>query len=476
MKDSIRNTFLLIGLLSIIRFSVSANEDGAVDNKPNFQFNFGNSAPTTSSLKLTYVPESGYGFDLQIGGQKLFLLISSTVHGIVLFQDGTSACDNTGHCYIPDASKTASWCNNGDVCDVGKVDYVCKEIDDHDNVFPTTTTIMKVNSNVVILHTIEGNESVSILSSDTKQHFSFFKAPIKMVKPFSKDNEKTFFKNASGLFGIVNSDMGCRNYSIWQEILKPFNGIYSIDINDTGENQLKLGLDPSDYKRIMWSEKVQTGGVYNNSLVEFSLYHLSLCDVEIFGKVSCYWEAIIDMNSEYLILPKIFWTSMMLHLPIDRECMTYGASSRFCKIKPDINGPLPALEFKLSDNVNGPRLTIPLEHLTIEKDGDRYLGILPDENKVDRVGFSFVPTIKIGYRVLPTFNIVVDTERHKVGFIPKKSGEYNNNSCTPKVTCRGDQVYEPALNLCIDPFCSVWLFKRLNRETRQVYQCNLLKS
>lgn len=98
------------------------------------------------------------------------------------------------------------------------------------------------------------------------------------------------------IYRSIGSEIGCRKYSIWEELLKPYKGIYTIDINGpSANNTIRFGNN-IDNSHIAWSEKIQVGGIYNNSLLEFSMYHLSLCGIDVFGKMSSYWEAIIDLR------------------------------------------------------------------------------------------------------------------------------------------------------------------------------------
>ncbi|CXI07068.1 conserved Plasmodium protein, unknown function [Plasmodium berghei] len=261
-------------------------------------------------------------------------------------------------------------------------------------------------------------------------------------------------------------------------------------------SEIHIGDYKKEYEPILWSEPRERGGIFSDSFIQFTIYNLEVCDNNIFGKNSSNWQGVIDLSSKCLVLPKMFWLSLMQYLPVnknDERCIPTNKEIEFnedtiprmCSID-DKYRPLPVLKFSFSDNdivsnnnINNSdhehgekkKIHIPLDNLIIKENGpnNNYLCIIPDVREGTSNGNSgrtTKPLIKLGTYVLNNFYVVVDQENYRVGFSNKKSFYYSNDKCTQKVECIGDQIYEPALNICIDPDCSIWYFYTLNPETK----------
>ncbi|CAD2086749.1 conserved Plasmodium protein, unknown function [Plasmodium vinckei lentum] len=262
-------------------------------------------------------------------------------------------------------------------------------------------------------------------------------------------------------------------------------------------SEIHIGDYKKEYEPILWSEPRERGGIFSDSFMQFTIYNLEVCNNNIFGKNSSNWQGAIDLSSKCLVLPKMFWLSLMQYLPVnknDERCIPSNKEIEFnedtiprmCSID-DKYRPLPVLKFSFSDNdivsnnnINNSdnehgedikKIHIPLDNLIIKEDGpnNNYLCIIPDVREGSSNGNSgrtTKPLIKFGTYVLNNFYVVVDQENYRVGLSNKKSFHHSNDQCTQKVECIGDQIYEPALNICIDPDCSIWYFYTLNHETK----------
>uniref|UniRef100_A0A3B0N788 Erythrocyte membrane-associated malaria antigen-like n=1 Tax=Theileria annulata TaxID=5874 RepID=A0A3B0N788_THEAN len=392
------------------------------------------------SLPLEFVPGSGYVVKVEVGGQPLKLLLDPNVCGIILFENTDKICskDDKGSCYDPYKSKTASWCVNTAVCVPGKFNYQCKETPS-----PSKIKELTVDSDIIKIYSIEGLESLKIAVDHKKSPYILDKVPVKLGRSLDRYDRK-IFTNVDGIFGISGT-------------------------NVRFPSKLFLGTDRVSEDEIVWSEKRQTGGIFTNSLIQFTIYDLKMCNTKIFGRTSSNWEAAIDLTTPYLILPKNFWMTMMSYLPVDKSCFDEGLSPRLCKLTVG-NRLFPIIEFKLSESyylnfekVETPSITIPLENLIYDDGDSKTLLIIPDEFS-DRPSYTLNPTIKFGYKVLESLNVVVDSDGYRVGLISKNQLVGSFSKCSEVPQCFGDQVYEPALNICLNPICSIWLMKRLNPE------------
>ncbi|CRG97195.1 conserved Plasmodium protein, unknown function [Plasmodium gallinaceum] len=259
-------------------------------------------------------------------------------------------------------------------------------------------------------------------------------------------------------------------------------------------SEIHIGDYKKNYGPIIWAEPRERGGIFSDSFMQFTIYNLEVCNKNIFGKYSSNWQGVIDLSSKCLVLPKMFWLSLMEYLPVnknDERCIPKNKNVEFnentiprmCSVD-EKNRPLPVLKFVFSDNdivsdnninnveSNLQEINIPLDNLIINdnKQDENYLCVIPDiqEGKSsENNGRTTKPLIKFGTYVLNNLYVVVDQDNYRVGFAHKKSYHYSNDKCTQKVECIGDQFYEPALNICVNPDCSIWYFYMLNDETKK---------
>ncbi|KJP86189.1 hypothetical protein AK88_04160 [Plasmodium fragile] len=380
----------------------------------------------------------------------------------------------------------------------------------------------------------------------------FHNNDLKLVTDLSLYKGWSLFKDTDGIMGLAGKELSCRNVSAWNSIVEKNKSLYALDINlpegsvkplvgspsqkdfkkDSGSSYAKfvaqtaskkgaaMAAEPNgsiseihigDYKKnfgpIVWSEPRERGGIFSDSFMQFTLYNLEVCEKNIFGKYSSNWQGVIDLSSKCLVLPKMFWLSLMEYLPVnknDERCIpkskevTFdeGTIPRMCSVDATMR-PLPVLKFYLADNdtvsdnniggVNGSsevplggspqgksiqEVHIPLDNLIINEEGpnDGYLCILPDVHEgvsSENSGRTTKPLIKFGTYVINNFYVVVDQENYRIGFANKKDYHFTNARCTQRAECVGDQFYEPALNICVDPDCSVWYFYTLNEETKK---------
>ncbi|BAM39905.1 erythrocyte membrane-associated malaria antigen-like [Theileria orientalis strain Shintoku] len=427
------------------------------------------------SIPLKYVPGTGYTVSVIMGGQTLNLLLHSTICGIFLFENSKKICnsDVENSCYNPNKSTTATWCDTTMTCLPGKFNYECREIHSPYSIKDFTASPFRIFGNEFKIYTVEGYESLRMALHNKKSDVMYDKVPVKLARHLDRYDIR-IFKNVDGLLGIAGPEVCCRT-SIWDRIIREYRGFFVIDINPPENvrfpSKLYLGTDRLADEDIKWSEKRQVGGLVTNSSLQFTMYDLKICNVSLFGKTSSNWEATIDLSTPYMVLPKNFWITLMKYLPVDPSCFTDDTQPRLCKLLPSERY-FPIMEFKLSnpyfvnfEKCEPQTVKIPLENL-LEDDGkSKTIMIVPDEFR-DKSPYTLNPSIKLGYKVLESLNVVVDTEGYRIGLVPKNELVGSLSKCAEVPVCIGDQVYEPALNVCVDPMCSMWLMKRLNPESR----------
>ncbi|CRG99043.1 conserved Plasmodium protein, unknown function [Plasmodium relictum] len=316
------------------------------------------------------------------------------------------------------------------------------------------------------------------------------------------NNKKNNYKNKYGKIqvtsnknNIFNKENSIINHdrNKLKEKVKSNHYVINPDIISYN-SEIHIGDYKKDYGSIIWAEPRERGGIFSDSFMQFTIYNLEVCNKNIFGKYSSNWQGVIDLSSKCLILPKMFWLSLMEYLPVnknDERCIPKNKNfeinentlPRMCSVN-EKNRPLPVLKFVFSDNdivsdnninnveTNLQEISIPLDNLIINENTENknYLCIIPDiqEGKSsENSGRTTKPLIKFGTYVLNNLYVVVDQDNYRVGFAQKKSYYYSNDKCTKKMECIGDQMYEPALNICVNPDCSIWYFYMLNDETKK---------
>ncbi|KAK1937435.1 erythrocyte membrane-associated antigen [Babesia divergens] len=431
----------------------------------------------SDTIQVQYTPGTGYTIVVSVGKQDLTLKLMSSINGIVLFQKGTDACTTlpaTVNCYDPKVSDTAAWCDNKDVCTPGTEKFKCNEVKSSDSIPAATTTDFRLDGSVSSMETLEGLEMITIRNDGLLKPLMFDNCPIKMANKVSWSSSRITPSGIDGMFGLAGGSISCREKCLWTQLLQMYDGFYVLDFNGDGNlardtntvalNGIHMGREHAKNNDVIWAEKRQVGGMFTDALAGFSVYGMSACGVNLFGRMSNYWHAEVDVSSQCLVLPKSFWISLMSQLPIIEDCYT-GDAPRRCRLNRGGITQLPVLEFGLEQQGSSKILRIPLENLLLDNTETPELCIVPDETVSSTTAFADNPSIKFGYKVLESLNVIVDTHGHRVGFIHKNKVETNNEICAQRVECIGDQNYIPELNYCMQPFCNIWLFKRLDETT-----------
>ncbi|ORM40877.1 uncharacterized protein BXIN_1780 [Babesia sp. Xinjiang] len=399
------------------------------------------------AIALEYIPGSGYSFPVVVGNQTITLKVVSGVEGIVLFDDGSSACQKAttnALCYDPRLSSTAIWCDNTEVCIPGKDDFECNEVKSSESINAATTTDFRSEGVAHHMETVEGYENISIRNASLFLPVTFERMPVKLAKNVTVGANLPVTKGAGGFFGLYGHSVSCRERSLWAEMLAKYQGFYTIDIygdavTDTVDpseqvNSIRLGLDFVQKQDVMWAEKRQVGGIFTDASIEFSAYEMSMCGVNLFGKTSSYWQVAIDLTSQCLVLPKNFWFTLMAQLPVVEGCYL-KESPKMCAIRLDGAKKLPMLTFKLRQMTDDLILSIPLQNLLLDNTDNPTLCIVPDEDTPVPPVFTDRPSIKFGYKVLEALQVVVDTNGYRVGFVHKQSADTANDICVKPVQC-----------------------------------------
>lgn len=238
------------------------------------------------------------------------------------------------------------------------------------------------------------------------------------------------------------------------------------------------GLPSSIADKVLWSESqpFSENTLYGHSLPMFGL---KLCGVDLLSNYSSHWFGIVDTGAACLTLPSFLHKMVMTWIP--SEC-TKNATNPFCLVPNDVDvDTLPPLKFKLSEN--GDYLSIPLSTLTFQT----------DVKGVPRMAYCirselYKPEAKVyisfGTMILESLAITFDVDLRKVGFsqqplsllhdrrlIPENSGSNNTDAatdsqCAKKEYCKGDQTYYAPLNVCLDPPCEYFFFRKVDPNTK----------
>ncbi|GFE55017.1 erythrocyte membrane-associated antigen, putative [Babesia ovis] len=429
------------------------------------------------TIVLDYSTDVGYSFAVRVGNQDIYLRLVSDLEGIVLFSKGTQACQNSildALCYDPKQSSTAVWCQNKEACVPGKDDYKCNEQKSHEEIDAATTTDFGSDGIRHHMETIEGYDKVAIRNVGLMVPPVFDRVPVKLATHLTVNAKLPIAKDIGGFFGLSGSSASCRGWSLWTEFLKKYDGIYLLDLYgemqhktdlETKEtNAIKLGMEVVKRNEIIWAEKRQVGGIFTDASSEFTAYGMYMCGVNLFGKTSASWQVAVDLTSKCLVLPRNFWFSVMAQLPVVDGCYQMDPP-KMCQLRLGRSKVLSEIEFRLHNESRDTVLKIPLENLLLDNSETPTICIIPDEDTASPPVFTDRPTIKFGYKVLESMQVVVDTNGRRVGFIPKKQVYTNNAICIPPVTCVGDQKFLPELNYCLQPSCNIWSFKTLDAAT-----------
>ncbi|EDO06684.1 erythrocyte membrane-associated antigen [Babesia bovis T2Bo] len=411
------------------------------------------------SIVLDYEANRGYSFLAKIGNQDISLRVVSSLEGLILLCQDTSACSNInlgGICYDPKLSTSAIWCKNSDACIPGEDGYRCVEQSSHEGLQPVTTLDFYSEGIRHRVDTFEGYENVSLRNVGLLVPPIYERVPIKLATNMVVNNSLEFGRDIGGFFGIIGSSASCRGNSMWSDILQRYDGFYMLDlygdVDTSTVNCIKLGSDVAKRDDILWSEKRQVGGIFTDSATGFTVYGMSMCGTDMFGKTSSNWHVNIDLTSQCLVLPKNFWFSVMAQLPILNSCYRMDGP-KLCQLKRGDIEFLPEIQFRLHSQDDS-IISIPLENLLLDDTATPRLCIVPQEDTYSPPIFTDRPTIKFGYKVLESLQVVVDTNGYRVGFLPKKPADTSDAICNPRVDCFGDQQYIPELNECIQPSCS----------------------
>eukprot|EP01097_Dermamoeba_algensis_P001960 TRINITY_DN1774_c0_g1_i1.p2 TRINITY_DN1774_c0_g1~~TRINITY_DN1774_c0_g1_i1.p2 ORF type:complete len:197 (+),score=38.16 TRINITY_DN1774_c0_g1_i1:959-1549(+) len=118
---------------------------------------------------------------------------------------------------------------------------------------------------------------------------------------------------------------------------------------------------------------------------------------------------------------------------------------------------LPYLSFRLSES--GEELLIPLASL-----------ILPSQNQTLAIGMRATGAkIVLGTLAMRSFLVVVDNDEKRIGFrrnIQSVSQEERNANCRERKTCKIDELYDEASNICYSTSCHYYYFQEFNDNTK----------
>lgn len=240
------------------------------------------------------------------------------------------------------------------------------------------------------------------------------------------------------------------------------------------DKELVVGDDLPPFDEFEWSEH-QSIPSSELRFHAFPVFHLSICEVDLFGNYSTNWPTIIDTGATCLTLPGELFDSLMVWIP--SEC-TGEISLRKCSLPKGMDPTrLPILTFSLSHHGNPVR--IPLRHLVLNETGSPYC-IVRGRNITSPRHDPYNMVI-FGTLVMKSFETIFDMETQRIGFrdfnvvnesppmdeqVEDEYKKYNAKYCAIPDTCVGEQLFSFRFNKCQSPPCNLYYFREINLDTQ----------
>jgi len=404
--------------------------------------------------------------------QQLPLVFDLSTADTVLFLGGPYKCAGVANppdfCYSVNASTTAALCGEQFFC---KNDH--KFVCDPNSCLPpskieTAPTFKherRVDGTLFTESAVEGLESLELAlqTSESTLRLSGKNSPVRLLKAFEAKPGPPLplFTDTAGIFGAAGPSLACRSgTSVWGGVVSKLRiGTIVLDWHPTGDSFVRFAPQGDG---LSWTAPKQTGDFLNDGLHSGLIYRPELCGVDLLYNESSNWLAVLATSGPCLTLPPVLYDRVIARTALICE----GAG--LCAV-PETSRPLPALTFRLSEDVDQPPLSIALEGL-----------IVKDSSKTDRLCLTKglpVPNdagpadmlqrpIRFGAMVLKQLYTVIDLKNGRLGFRNQGSFKSGTSACVADISCVGAQSYYPPLNVCLDPPCSDYAFVELDDETK----------
>jgi hypothetical protein len=348
------------------------------------------------------------------------------------------------------------------------------------------------------------------------------------VQTQSEFHGKPHWTNATGLLGLAYKEMskdgpeiseGSKRSTFTSLLDSVHSGnMFGLDFNPPGEESfvhlggldrgVHWGESPPDeaHRDEYTSSRRTTSDGYHT----FSMFHLSVCGVSLFGNMSGYWTAIVDTGTAGLVLPAAMFDTLMKWVPNtegepepwEPKSLKQGGCNKRRVFYIDENvvnrTELPWLNFQMSEG--SPLLYIPLADLLYKRPSDAkthptrsYYAIQSfestigdDQSCVQRIQADHPHTpfdsprvslynqrISIGSMVLRSLYAGFDYDTRRVGFAnkPRVLAIVNDRSagvherCAAPSSCVGEQVLQLSTNSCPEPNCAKFFFQEVDPAT-----------
>ena len=291
--------------------------------------------------------------------------------------------------------------------------------------------------------------------------------------------------------------------------------IFSLDF---GGSALHLGGVSELYRsRLSWSSgPVDLLAGYHS----FSVYHMTVCGVDMFQNLTSSWHGMVDTGSSCLGLPAEFFDMLISWMPLHCNLGLYDNQPHVCYITADIQNrnKLPTLSFRMADQ--GAEIFISLQDLLFQQQTLMRICVYRLGTMVGSVDAALAPALCVLARVSNGGRRLCLAERNvltpvclfcvlwllvvllrsgpnrenpivfgslvlaqlygafdmrspsRVGFANRDAtAKESRVQCAARVLCTGMQVHYDPLNMCLRPPCEDYYFFDYD-ETQKVCKLN----
>eukprot|EP00916_Digyalum_oweni_P027523 GHVL01045023.1.p1 GENE.GHVL01045023.1~~GHVL01045023.1.p1 ORF type:complete len:549 (+),score=112.21 GHVL01045023.1:52-1698(+) len=467
--------------------------------------------------------------NVTIGDENLILIADVSFEGLLLMSKNSDFCKkNKISCFDDEKAGLKNefcTCSNHPICLEGYQD-VCSNCTYTQDIKKDYDVDMMFDASVYRLSLVEGNVNCSLNGLTVSE--SPVKLGVELATPkkpilFGHDQISPV-----GFLGLAGKEFSCRDHSsLFEEYMLSKNAsLFALDFGGSpdkwiynqggsiGEKYDKGGsigeiydkggsIDIGDiqniYKNdtIIWSLKRPSFDDYNNGLYWLFIFNLKICKANVLQTDTSNWISVLDSGSACLGLPSWLYQRIVNSWisPHALMCPTYKDATKvheqpgedsLCRVKDGYLGKLPVITFELEEHdiEENTQETLELRLDDLVYYNDKKEAILcvaelpPVRSKSgrDEVLEAGVDPLRerivFGSLVIRSFYTIIDKNKNKVGLIQKQNNALKDNknvleTCRERMKCVGAQKYAENRNVCDDPPCSDWKFKKVDPITKQ---------
>eukprot|EP00033_Pygsuia_biforma_P003436 GCRY01003765.1.p1 GENE.GCRY01003765.1~~GCRY01003765.1.p1 ORF type:complete len:499 (-),score=98.71 GCRY01003765.1:9-1505(-) len=254
------------------------------------------------------------------------------------------------------------------------------------------------------------------------------------------------------------------------------SALLTFDINLSGNSTLYLGHNKHE-SSMVWGSLLQVNNdnivTYYHRGIEFPLYQMEVCGVNLFSNYSAYWTALVDTGAHGLTLPADFFDMLFSWMPSECEDVeAYDSSgtfpSRICYLPKNIApSTVPTISFRL--NQNGQSFYLRTQSLLIDavapNETRKQYAIYRDRFIVMQAQVLRQYRISLGTLALSSLILSVDLNTGRVGMINKHISS-SSEACPAAALCEGEERYYAPLNICLDPQCLLYYVQSVDDDKK----------